>query len=261
MKFKINCPCKNYECNDKNTNYNFVCNYEAYIELDNSDVVTLECENNNKKEIILYSAEFQILFDLGVKAYIDDYYKEAVSDFASSLERFFEYFIFTIMLNDGIEENEIEKFWKNICNQSERQLGAFYNLYLYKFREYIGLEKKFVEFRNKVIHKGYIPNKLETMEYMKYIYYFIVNIINKMYCLYKRDENDFEKITEKLYKYIEYRIRRIKNKKQVRKIYKSSWVNIIDLEVFDDEAFSDENINFENKFNNILQNGFETARG
>jgi hypothetical protein len=60
----------------------------------------------------------------------------------------------------------LEAAWKQVSAQSERQLGAFAILYL---REYGTpaplLSPSMAEFRNNVIHKGYIPSRSEAVEY------------------------------------------------------------------------------------------------
>ena len=57
-----------------------------------------------------------------------------------------------------------------MIKQSERQIGAFYILQLLEFGEtkFI-ISDKWINFRNKVIHQGYIPKSDEAIDYGQYI--------------------------------------------------------------------------------------------
>lgn len=82
------------------------------------------------------------------------------------MERYFEFFIKTILRTSQSDFNQIDKIWNKISNQSERQLGAYIVLYSDKFVEVpLLLDNKEVGFRNKVIHKGKIPTELEAIDF------------------------------------------------------------------------------------------------
>ena len=75
--------------------------------------------------------------------------------FASSLERFYEFFIKLQMVNlRHLLRTFTDEAWKKLSNQSERQLGAFTYLYLSSLGELPPeLSSKERGFRNDVIHK------------------------------------------------------------------------------------------------------------
>jgi hypothetical protein len=115
------------------------------------------CDNGHSIVILLQQLKFEILFDIGAYAIADGYYREAVSSFTSSLERFYEFAIRVILHKRGVTAEIIDAVWKQVSNQSERQLGAFIVLYLSEFQSSPPvLKTKDVKFRNEVIHKGKI---------------------------------------------------------------------------------------------------------
>lgn len=124
------------------------------------------CNKGHVSIIILQQQKFEILFDIGANAIIDGYYREAVSSFTSSLERFYEFFIKVICSTKQIELNQFREAWKAVANQSERQFGAFIFIYLTEFGSNPAvMSRQNIEFRNSVIHKGKIPNKQEAISY------------------------------------------------------------------------------------------------
>lgn len=63
-----------------------------------------------------------------------------------------------------MNDDTYNKVWKQVSNQSERQLGAFLFLWTNKFDEVPELlTNKDTKFRNEVIHKGKIPTKEEAL--------------------------------------------------------------------------------------------------
>jgi len=147
------------------------------VEMENEGIYRLKCDNGHEYEMVTQNPHFEILFDMGALALLDGYTREAVSSFASTLERFYEYCIKVFLLKNKIKKEQIEATWKQVSKQSERQLGAFYFLYLNEFNE--GAPKfnqKMTEFRNNVIHNGYIPKTDEVIKYAKTIFDYITDI-------------------------------------------------------------------------------------
>lgn len=66
-----------------------------------------------------------MLSQIGANAIIDGYYREAVSSFSASLERFYEFSVHVLMRHFGKNSQQFKSAWRPISNQSERQLGAF----------------------------------------------------------------------------------------------------------------------------------------
>jgi len=155
--------------------------------LDDSGIIPLECENGHKYAFVFCSAKFELLFDVGMKALVDGYPREAVSSFVASLERFYEFYIGYILEKEGVSRGVFESSWKKVSNQSERQLGAY--IFLYTLIEGSTpnlLSSNESGFRNKVIHKGYIPTIKEAEEFGRFIYDLILGVVVN---LEKNDSN------------------------------------------------------------------------
>lgn len=96
-----------------------------------------------------------------------DIHVEAVSSFASALERFYEFYWRVVMEHTGIPKDQIEATWKPLSKLSERQIGAYCTAatILTKGVPKLLNTNKEVPFRNRVIHNGYIPTKEEAISF------------------------------------------------------------------------------------------------
>ena len=149
------------------------------VELNDENLYEFICSKGHKTLTQLQEQKFEILFDLASMALLDGYTKEAVSTYASSLERFIEFYILVISIKNGVPIEDFIKTWKLMSRQSERQLGAFFILQLLEKKE-IKWEEKHVGFRNKVIHQGYIPKSKEAIEYGEYVLSFITKTLKEL---------------------------------------------------------------------------------
>ena len=138
----------------------------AAVEFRDDGRYEVACPKGHRAITLLQQQKFELLFDIGAYAVADGYYREAVSSFAASLERFYEFFIRALMLQKGIDPQVIDSAWKMVAAQSERQLGGFTLLYALEFgRPPQLLSNDRVAFRNDVIHKGRIPTRAEALDY------------------------------------------------------------------------------------------------
>ena len=128
-------------------------------------IVELTCRQNHETVILLYANRFGLLFDSGASALADGYPREAVASFAASVERFYEHITTALFAANGVQRAAIDKYWKTVKNQSERQLGAFRAAYLQDFKQVAPDLEKYTEFRNSVIHKGHFPTHDEAAKY------------------------------------------------------------------------------------------------
>lgn len=162
------------------------------FEIDDDFYTRYTCENNHTTIIKIDNLKFEYLFESGAMAYIDGYKVEAVSTIASALERFYEFYIQILIEKNSINSDEYSKAWKEISNHSERQYGAFIFLYLMEKGEMPNLEgisktkiTNWKVFRNKVIHKGYIPQKKEVYEYMEFVFNYIHQLLIDLFSNYE----------------------------------------------------------------------------
>jgi len=124
----------------------------------------VRCQAGHVSIVFLDNLKFELLFETGLNALMDKYPREAVSSFASSLERFYEFYWQVAMAQLSISEPEKASAWKAIAKQSERQLGAFITAHLLLMKKTPALlnPNNEVKLRNDVIHGGYVPKSEEA---------------------------------------------------------------------------------------------------
>lgn len=173
MKLFLQCM----QCNpaDILTHINF-----QEVEFNNDGYYEFICPKGHKSYFLLQNLRFEILFEIGVFAINDGYYREAVASFTAALENFYTYCIRIFSLKNRVPQEQFIETWKIISRQSERQFGAFCFLYLANIGELpirASEDDKIRQFRNKVIHQGYIPNKEEALKYGEVVFDFINQIL------------------------------------------------------------------------------------
>ncbi|MFJ8516165.1 hypothetical protein [Lysinibacillus xylanilyticus] len=156
------------------------------VEINSEGIYVITCDEGHKTLKFTSEPLFDVLFDFAAYSLLDGYRREAVVNFVASLERFYEYCIQIMSFEAGIEFNEFNTTWK-LVKRSERQIGAFYMLYLNTFKEAPGsLENvkvgKFnaVNFRNEVVHNGFIPSMEDTLRYGELVYKHILDLYYKI---------------------------------------------------------------------------------
>ncbi len=131
-----------------------------------SGLCRVECEAGHKTAVVLVEHRFEWLFETGLSAIADCYYREAVSSFSASLERFYEYALVVLCEANSVAPETFIESWKTIASQSERQLGAFVAAYLLMERTPPRLlDPKKVQLRNDIVHKGKMPTEEEAEEF------------------------------------------------------------------------------------------------
>ena len=164
------CSIQNLSCLDPTRS--------PFIELNDSGRYELVCDYGHSTIASLQVEKFKILYEVGAHAILDGYYREAVTSFTASLERFYEFFIRAKMLEENHTTKSISTMWKLVSSQSERQLGAFIFLYSQSFGcppELLTTSK--ITFRNEVVHKGKIPSRQEALDYGEAI----LDVINPLH--------------------------------------------------------------------------------
>ena len=126
----------------------------------------VKCSFGHETITLLQQQKFEILFDIGAYAILDGYYREAISSFTSSLERFYEFSLRVFLEKESKSDGLFQDCWKKVAPQSERQLGAFIFLWASHFGKPPELlSNAQTSFRNDVVHKGKIPTREEAVKY------------------------------------------------------------------------------------------------
>lgn len=161
------------------------------VDLSDPGYLVLECPDNHISISLLPVHKFALLFDLASMGFLDGYYREAVSGFYVSIERFLEFYSHVVLMHRGMSHEDIKQGWKLLKTQSERQLGAFLTLYMAEQKtpcKY--LSRDMIELRNNVVHKGYFPTKQEAYKFGKTIFEFIFERIVELRNGYSKEISD-----------------------------------------------------------------------
>ena len=155
------------------------------VELRDDGLLNVTCSNGHSTLTAIQEQKYEILFDLAAMALLDGYPREAATDMAASLERFYEFVIRVLCTKRGISDSALSASWRSVANQSERQFGAFIFAYLLEAGEmpttideekpaYVAGQdwkvRPWKEFRNSVVHKGYMPSTSEAMAYGELVF-------------------------------------------------------------------------------------------
>lgn len=235
MKISIDPFC--YDCYEDAKKKGIVYKYDdrkpVLVELNEVGLYFSKCLNNHEKWMVIQEQLFQVLFDLGALALSDGYTREAVSSFASSLERFYEFIIKLILISDKNDEEVIDVVWKDIGKQSERQLGAYLSIYTHKFKKVPSIPStKWVKFRNEVTHNGMIPSESKTLEYGQLISDLIFDTLLDLKNYYK---GDISNLLIKVYNF-NYRKMREKNS-NLSRVCTATYLTLIQLGSIESEEF------------------------
>ncbi|GHF34068.1 hypothetical protein HNQ07_000182 [Deinococcus metalli] len=168
------------------------CARENRAEFADSSIYDLTCDRCGAHYCVLVRKQkFEVLFDLGTRALMDGYAREAVASFAAALERFMEFYVRAVALERaagtdtdfGTALAALDGTWRHVASQSERQLGMFTLAYL--LRE--GREPEFLtpkglgtDFRNRVIHRGSLPTRAEVEAYAALIFALIDRLLSEL---------------------------------------------------------------------------------
>lgn len=153
-----------HECAEENKGTHII----AIGEINSNLISICECPNGHKFISGLMHELFDILYLSAVDSYFNGSFSESVMSFTASLERTYEYFIKATLIKEGCTLEKIDSFWKELKNQSERQLGSFCSQYLKVTNSSWHLNTEMVAFRNSVIHKGYFATSEEVKKYAEY---------------------------------------------------------------------------------------------
>ncbi len=162
------------------------------VEVNDDHLYKAECKKGHVTYTMLQNHKFEVLFELGVHALIDGHPDSACTRFAVACERFYEFCIRVLALEQGLTLEDINAYWRNVGSNSQAQLGSFLILYriekskdkTHQLPELL-IDKKLsfrdrpdhTMFRNRFTHKGYIPTQSEAFEYGKDTYDFVAAML------------------------------------------------------------------------------------
>ncbi|WP_291103947.1 MULTISPECIES: hypothetical protein [unclassified Flavobacterium] len=152
-----------------------------FIQVQDESLYFYTCSQGHKNVYFEKNEKFELLMESAVYAILDGYYREAVSSMSASLERLQEFAIKVLYKESEVSDELFKTTWKEVSQQSERQLGAFIFLYTQKYKSIPdNLNSNERSFRNDIIHKGKFPTYEETTKYGQRILDITFNILNML---------------------------------------------------------------------------------
>jgi hypothetical protein len=170
MKIHITCT----KCVNKSLERKPYLEYSKVCSISDDGIYKFECPNGHQTVTVLRTPKHEVLYTIGVNALLDGYFRESISSFSVSLERYYEFALRVIARSKDIEPDKFQQIWKLISKQSERQFGAFVIAYLLETGlSYTSVSQnhidKMTKLRNDVVHQGKIPSYQECINYGQYV--------------------------------------------------------------------------------------------
>lgn len=137
-----------------------------YLPISATGLYRFTCQHGHTNIMVVQQMLFEVLAETAVQAILDGYFRDAVSSFSASLERFYQHYVEVVLLAKLGSGAAIEATWKHVARQSERQLGMFYALFAHENGASPPvLAERFLKLRNDVVHSGHIPVEAEAIAY------------------------------------------------------------------------------------------------
>lgn len=148
------------------------CQCETEVQLNDNGIYKAKCNDGHWMIAIMSQPKFITLIDMGIFALLDGYPREAATNIAAALERFYEFCIYVLAQKSGMPQEVFDDTWK-LAKLTERQYGAFCFLYSLEFKKAPQKLRKWTEFRNGITHNGYIPSFEEVINQTEPVWHFI----------------------------------------------------------------------------------------
>ncbi|MDH6268325.1 hypothetical protein M2360_003730 [Rhizobium sp. SG_E_25_P2] len=184
MKVLIVCPKCNQMYFEGNTAFGAPTIHS--VPITDNGICIFTCERGHTTSTLFTQPKFEVLCEVAAQAIVDGYFRDAVASFAAALERAMEFYC-RVIFNTRGKDDEFNLAWNPLDKSSERQFGFFHAVFSMENSKKVPAlndGKKGTQFRNKVVHKGYIPAKAETVEFGQTIVDLIIEIIAPLHTKY-----------------------------------------------------------------------------
>lgn len=200
----------------------------SLVQIDKWPYFEVNCSAGHISRYTFSNELYDLLFHQATYCIQDGYFRESIGTYHAALERYFEYCIelFCYSNNSSLK---YEKLWEKISKHSERQLGAFYSLWLTTMGENPSfLNENKVAFRNKVVHQGKLANEKDAKEYGEYVFKYIRESNYKLEKKFAEHLNGYKGL--RLYRICEKEIRNVIDSKNegIGSILMPSYLSSID---------------------------------
>ncbi|MBJ6109422.1 hypothetical protein JAO73_10385 [Hymenobacter sp. BT523] len=145
------------------------------VPLGNDCIYTVEGPCGHTSMVKIHNFKFEMLFESGIRAMHDGYYREAITSFYVALERFYEFSLGVLAMpklwdekEEELDEKSLRDFAKglDILKSSEKRVGAFHGMYYAVNGVFTkAFPESQISVRNKAIHQGEIKTHAETLAF------------------------------------------------------------------------------------------------
>jgi hypothetical protein len=123
------------------------------------------CQNGHSHAAVISNEKHEVLFQMGLHAFLDDYYREAVVNFASAYEESMKVLALIHLVSSGVRFPEARSVIADL-KTTENSKGAYILAHaIIEGRTPTLMNSNSVKFRNDVVHKGLIPTISQADDY------------------------------------------------------------------------------------------------
>jgi hypothetical protein len=142
---------------------------EVWGEYRDEGFIDVECPHGHRSRAVLQQQRFELLFDFGILALIDGYYRDSFATTATALERFLQFYLQVVARERGVEDEALQATLRRDVHRSEREIGAFAFVYLlengHRCEPYFKHSHQWTKDRNDVVHNGHFPTAETAMSF------------------------------------------------------------------------------------------------
>ncbi|MDV3456829.1 hypothetical protein RZN05_07535 [Sphingomonas sp. HF-S4] len=139
----------------------------AVVQVPEGGIFEHRCNRGHQTFTVVQNTKFELLADMAIRALVEEDYRGAISNFAASLERLYDFFTTATLRKHGVKAAATDKGRKSL-RLSERQLGAFVTAYMFEVGEAPDLlDQKLVKLRNDVVHGGKLAGRPDAIKFGK----------------------------------------------------------------------------------------------
>jgi hypothetical protein len=132
--------------------------------------IKTQCPSGHTVIAIVQNPKFETLLETGSDSLILGQTLQACAAFSTARERAFEFATQVLLRKLGVSREQFQAMFKDMANQSERQLGAFLATHLAATKSPFTPNKNISTFRNEVIHKGKIPRPENALSFCSIVF-------------------------------------------------------------------------------------------
>ncbi len=141
----------------------------APAQVNEAGLFQANCEHGHTIKAVSERPNHEWLITAAAYAIGDGYHREAVLNFAAALESAFDFYVEASLLQANLEMEAVRELLRQ-NRQDQRRAGMVSVCYLRDTgKQFPYLQRKWIEFRNDIVHNGRWPTRETGLEYAAYI--------------------------------------------------------------------------------------------